>query len=228
MAVLKKSIRLWKRAAKKDPDIAESIPDIDINGNDFGLPGYRLTKMPYTDPRILFLGYYTGCCERTGGDFEPTIIDAVSTRKSGFYTLTHGNEIKAHSWVWRGEGGQLVVDGWESKDSAVTSRVLISLTKLIGDTLASSRYKEYGISDILLGRSNQKFNISNSFREARRLASRYLCENHYHDNKPNQWLVRCIQKPEKFLIHNPSKNPGSLGRFLDLSAEARRNDVRLG
>jgi hypothetical protein len=165
-----------------------------------------------------------------GGDFEPTIIDAVSTRKSGFYVLTHGNEIKAHSWVWRGEGGQLVVDGWESKDSAVTSRVLISLTKLIGDTLASSRYKEYGISDILLGRSNQKFNISNSFREARRLASRYLCENHYyyHDNEPNQWLVRCIRKPEKFLIHNPSKNPGSLGRFLDLSAEARRNDVRLG
>jgi hypothetical protein len=228
MAVLKQSIRLWKRAAKKDPDIAESIPDIDIDGNDFGLPGYRLTKMPYTDPRILFLGYYTDCCERIGGNFEPTITDAVSTRKSGFYVLTQGNEIKAHSWVWRGEGGQMVVDGWESKDSAVTSPVLISVTKLIGETLASSRYKEYGISDILLGRSNdKKFKIANCFREARRLATRYLCENHYEDNKPNQWLVRRIRKPEKFLIYNPEKL-GSLGQFLDLSAETRRNDISLG
>lgn len=228
MAVLKQSIRLWKNAAKRDPEITESIPDIDINGDDFGLPGYRLTKMPYNDPRILYLGYYTGCCESVGGPYEATIADAVRTRKSGFYVLTYGNEIRVHSWVWRGEGGQLIIDGWESKDSAVTKRALISLTRLIGETLDSRRYAEYGISDILLGRSNKKFNIENRFPEARRLASRYVCENYYNDGGPNQWLVRCIRKPEKFLIYNPPKNLGSLGQFLVLSAEARRDDVSLG
>ena len=64
--------------------------------------------------------------------------------------------------------------------------------------------------------------------KARRLASRYVCENYYNDGGPNQWLVRCIRKPEKFLIYNPPKNLGSLGQFLVLSAEARRDDVSLG
>ena len=205
MIVLEKALTLWKHAAKRNPSPSKSIPDIDIDGSDFDLPGYRLTKIPYSDPRIMFLGYYTGCCEKMGDHFEPSIVDALSTRKSGFYILTQNGEIKAHSWVWRGEGGQLIIDGWESKDPEITDNVLEILMEKIGTELSSHTYEEFQMTDILLGRSNAKFNVENIFEQAHEIATRYVCEWYYDDDLPNQWLVNRIKKPIKFDIYDAHK-----------------------
>lgn len=201
LAVLEKSLALWKRAKDYDPPPKEGIPFINLSCGSAGLKGYRVHNIPYDDPRILFLGYYTGCCEKMGDHFEPTIVDALKTRESGFFVITKDDEIRAHSWVWRGEGGQLIIDGWETEDPKIKTEQLVSVTEAISEELQMKDFEEYRISDIILGRSSVDFNPEDSFQIAHEIARRRVCTWYYEDEGPNQWLVQRIRQPEKYDIY---------------------------
>lgn len=200
--VLEESIHLWSNRAKDEPESRFSIPDIKMDGRIFGLDGYRLEKLAHNDPRTLFLGYYTGCCEKMGDHFEETVRHAVSTRESGYYVLMNGNDIRAHSWVWRGEGGQIIIDGWESADKNVTAPILNDLTDEIAHELAKPVYEAFGISDVLLGPCSDDFLCEMDFPIAKETARRFACEWYFFE--PNQWLVKRIRMPSAFEEYNPN------------------------
>ncbi len=191
------ALQIWTNRADYNtaPDIG--IPELKIDGTRFGLPGYTLRKMSYEDMRIMFMGDYTGCCERVGDHFEETVQHTVETRESGYYVLVDDDDnIRLHSWVWRGEGGQLVIDGYESKDPAIQTSHLVALSSEIAQTLAKPSYRDYGITDIMIGISGQRFSPQASFPEAYEVTPRFACTWYFPD--ACQWLVKRIVAPTVF------------------------------
>jgi hypothetical protein len=157
----------------------------------FGMPDYRLQKISHDDPRIMFLGYYTGCCEKIGDFFEETVEASLSTRRHGYYILSRDDQIMAHTWAWRGEGQQLVIDGWESKDPNIDSDALAEIVIHMGERFAQEEYAQHEISDVILGLSGENLTPQSHFRKAANPAPRFVCEWYFNDDS-FQWQVRSI------------------------------------
>lgn len=201
--IFEKALNIWRSRADQDPPPAVAIPDITITGEDFGMPGYTLCRIDYDDPRMFFLGDYTGCCERIGYTFEETIEHAIQTRESGFYVLVDDKDnIRLHSWIWRGEGGQIIIDGYEAMDDNIHTDDLRALTRAIAVKLSDPRYADYEISDILLGQSSDQYRPQTFFPVARETAPRLFNEWWY--KTPNQWLVKRLSPPDKYLLTETS------------------------
>lgn len=188
--------KIW-RAVQKVPEPAPEwgVPDIRFDCAPLGLPGYRLAKFSYDDPRILFMGYYTGCCEKVGDDFQETIFHALRTKRSGFYTLMKDDEIRAHSWVWRGKEGQLVIDGWESKDPSINTQNMDWVTHKVADILSRPQYEKYDICDVLLGVSGLHLDPEKNLNPAATPADRFLCTWYYQGFEETQWQVKRLKQP---------------------------------
>lgn len=188
------AFNIWAGRRTSDPRPEKAIPDIDIDCTQIGLPDYRFQKLSYDDYRGLMIGLFTGCCEKIGDFFEDTVMHAYSTRQSGFYVLMKDNEIKAHTWVWRGKHNQLILDGYESLDPRINTDNLVDLTKMVARELSSALYEDYKITDILMGISAKQFDPESSFEPAAIRSERFVCD-WYFLNNPNQWLVHRIVKP---------------------------------
>ncbi len=205
--VFEKALAIWDQRFTGDYEQPGhlSIPDIRIDGAKIGLPGYTLMRMPYDDLRIMFMGDYTGCCERVGDHFEDTVEHALETGESGYYVLMKGDDIRLHSWVWRGEGGQLIIDGYESKDPHIKKGHMINLTKQIAETLAGPLYEEYEVTDVILGLCGERLDISKHFPAAQEIATRFACE--WYFPEINQWLVKRIAAPTDFTLLSIDDTP---------------------
>ncbi|MFA5593125.1 MAG: hypothetical protein WC989_07410 [Micavibrio sp.] len=193
---LKKAFNLWGKAPVS-PKLHEAVPPLEMDCARIGLSGYKLQKLDYNDPRILFLGYYTGCCEKIGDHFEETIEHALTTRASGFYVLTKDGEIAAHSWAWRGENKELVIDGWESNDGNINTNLLRRLVNEMAYMIDTPAFDNFRISDILIGISGKDFHPQASFDPAENPPTRFACKWYYADQKPALWLVHKIKTPEQ-------------------------------
>lgn len=187
---------LWANRMKIDPAPPTRIPDIDMSCATFGLPDYTLKKISHDDPRIMFLGYYTGCCEKIGDFFEETVEASLKTRRHGYYILTRDDQIMAHTWAWRGEKGQLIIDGWESKDPNIDSEALAEIVTHMANEFAGEEYAPYEISDVLLGLSGENLTPQSYFRKSSQPAERFVCQWYFSD--PFQWHVRRINPPSDY------------------------------
>ena len=202
-ATLSKAIKLWEEKDTRPVSPPNTIPDISLPCNDIGLKNYRLEKLSNDDERIMFLGYYNDCCEKVGDHFESTIHHALTTNESGFYVLTSDGEIRAHSWVWRGEGGQIIIDGWESNDDIITVTALKDITTKIKNHLTGDDINSYGITDILIGMSNANLPLHDCYPIAHEMATRFACS-WYFDEEPSMRLVHRIKAPDNFIVFGPS------------------------
>ena len=82
-----------------------------------GYTGYFLDR---ADPRGLFLGELTDCCQHIGGEGEPCAVDGQMNPTSGFFVVERGGRVVAQSWVWLDENGQGVCfDNIERLDGAL-------------------------------------------------------------------------------------------------------------
>lgn len=197
--VFETALDVWKKRATSAASPSRGIPDIAIGGDSFGLPGYTLRKIDDDDLRIFFLGDYDGCCERVGHMFEDTIFDAIKTRQSSFYVLTDRDDnIVLHSWTWRGKGGQLVIDGYESRSEIITNDNLQRMTREIAYALSAYEYRHFEITDIILGRSGEQFRPHVYFPEAQQHAERYIHNHLWHGEYSTQWLVRRLAPPTSY------------------------------
>ncbi|PZQ46723.1 MAG: hypothetical protein DI551_04530, partial [Micavibrio aeruginosavorus] len=173
------------------------IPNIEFDCTELGLPGYKFQKLSHDDAHILMLGYYTGCCEKIGDHFQETIEKSLSTRRHGYYVLMHDGAIKAHSWAWRGEGQQFVLDGWESTDKNIGSEFLRDIALKMADELSKPKYAPYRITDFIHGWSGKELCPENSFPQAIELAPRIACQWYFMDGI-NQWLIKRFDFPTKY------------------------------
>lgn len=95
----------------------QTLPDIVIEGSKFGLPDTVFRKLDKDDPRILFVGDYTNCCERVTdakNNLERNVVAAIHSETCGYYVVERGDTIIAHSLAYRGTNQELVFDGFES------------------------------------------------------------------------------------------------------------------
>lgn len=87
---------------------SESIPGIDFVTDD----EYRFYRLSKDDPRGLFLGEYTDCCQHVRGAGSTCAFHGAGNPNGGFYVVERRGEIVAQSWAWR-SGSTLVFDNIE-------------------------------------------------------------------------------------------------------------------
>src|SRR5262249_19035820 len=111
----KEIIEAWKKKPKKKHDPKKYLPELDIDGNKFGQPNLRLRKLSLEEPRALFIGAFTECCQRLDQQGHESLRHMYETGASCLYVVEDKKtgEIKGHSWAWRGTKGELCFDNAE-------------------------------------------------------------------------------------------------------------------
>jgi hypothetical protein len=98
----------WAEARQKKAARQSTIPDLQVRHN-----SYRLFKLPDDDPRGLFLGEHTYCCQHPGGVGEQCAWHGVYSPDGAFYVVEDSEgKIIAQAWTWR-TGNDIVFDSVE-------------------------------------------------------------------------------------------------------------------
>ena len=125
------------------------IPDLQIDGTAFSLPGARFRRLAPDDPRGLFLGELTDCCQSIGGAGDDCARHGFSDQNSGFYVIeADKGEIIGQSWAWMGENGELVLDSIETLGNRVSASQWQALLQKAAESLA--RHPQ-GVKRLLVG-----------------------------------------------------------------------------
>lgn len=112
----------------------KNIPDLKIDGAEFGKEGAKLYRLPKGDPRGLFLGEATDCCQSIGNVGRECAEHGFSSKNGGFYVVTDAKDkIIAQSWAWRGTNGEMVLDSLETLGTQLSTEnwklILEAMTK---------------------------------------------------------------------------------------------------
>ncbi len=100
----------WARAHQHAP-----IADTRLRWSHRKLVGRFL---PRNDPRGLFLGQHTGCCQHPAAAGSACAWYGHNSPRSGFFVIEDpSGEVVAQSWAWIGANGALVLDSVEGYSS---------------------------------------------------------------------------------------------------------------
>lgn len=98
----------------------KNLPDICIEGAEFGMAAAKFYRLKPDDYRGLFLGEITDCCQSVGGQGEDCAVHGYTSEQGGFYVLEKESKgIVAQTWAWRGTKGELVFDSLETLGTQV-------------------------------------------------------------------------------------------------------------
>lgn len=136
----------WRKVAPKPADF---LPNVMVHGDDVGLPGWTLRKLPTDDYRGPMLGVLTGCCQHLMGAGRACAENGVTSPFSAFYIFERNNRLVAQSWIWRNAAGDLVIDSIEAIDRSrdVINAVAGLLTAAQGQLLSIA----LGVGCVYLG-----------------------------------------------------------------------------
>lgn len=132
----------------------QRIPDFDIDGASFGMPGARFYRMRDDDFRGLFLGKLVDCCQHIDdGNAAWCSRHGFQSEEGGFYAVeTKEGEIIGECWAWRGTGGQLVLDSLETLGKANEPRVTAAQWAALIDRMKEELTRNPGdITAMLVG-----------------------------------------------------------------------------
>jgi len=96
----------WLRAARTVD--RESVPRVRVEVD--GLVAHVLDR---DDPRGVWVGQHTACCQHPEGEGASSAWYAVEHHGSAILIVEHDGQIVAQSWLWR-DGGVLVADNVEA------------------------------------------------------------------------------------------------------------------
>jgi ankyrin repeat protein len=132
------AFELGLRTVRETPrNLVKDIPDIEIDGAEFGMPGARWRRLAPHDLRGLVLGEYTDCCQHLGGAGRQCALHGYQSSDGGFYVLETGKgEIIGQSWAWRGTRRELVLDSLETLGDRVSVAAWRKLVKAFAARLA--------------------------------------------------------------------------------------------
>ena len=179
---LTKILDILRERAPEEAPVYMQVPDFELDGEEYGVPGTRFRRMGTDDMRIFFLGKHTDCCEWVGGGYEgyrDTSKDVFQTRMSDFYIIEdeQDGEIVAHTWAWRTEDGGLVFDGFEGfEHQGLDTAMIISVVNQAIERLFEPDMDKYEVTDVYLGKCALRLNeevkmhfFSNEVVDARQL-----------------------------------------------------------
>ncbi len=104
----------------------DNLPNVFIDGADFGYPNYYMCKLDIADPRGLILGEITNDCQSIGKAGEAPAVHGTTSEFGGFYVwkkknggkITEDDPVVAQSWAWMNDTGVLVFDSFERLSAA--------------------------------------------------------------------------------------------------------------
>jgi len=163
----------------------DNLPDVVIDGNELGHPGYFLVKLPLNDPRVYIIGHITQCCMYVGGNAQRVIYDAITKESCGIYVLLKSNHAvnygkpfleKSNSaspptinykdftivgcgYTWLSKQGNLTFDSWENLRPESENPVIVAMLKRFGEIVTQQTNIER-ITIGVGGRTPKEFNIS--------------------------------------------------------------------
>jgi hypothetical protein len=112
LKLIQKYNRKYKSTNGKKP--GHRIPEITINGSEFGMDCYRFRKLEDGDWKGLLLGAFTDCCQHLASAGSECAEHGFLSPHGGFYIVESDNgEIVGQSWAWRGTNDELVLDSLE-------------------------------------------------------------------------------------------------------------------
>ncbi|MBN8520352.1 MAG: hypothetical protein J0L77_00450 [Alphaproteobacteria bacterium] len=133
----------------------ESLPDIEIDGHEFGMPGAMFKKLSRHDPRLLFIGDFNKSCERVtdaDSNLERTVTHTRHSNISAYYIVEREGRPIAHSWAWRGVFGEMVFDGFESREKNFDMNDLSRLMPAICQHFRHTNNQKTYCNGIFLGK----------------------------------------------------------------------------
>ncbi len=150
-------------ADKVPPGPKIRLPDFTIDGEKFGMPGAIFRKMDRRDPRLLYLGHFTNCCEKVydgENTLERAVEQACKTDYNGYDIVERDGDILAHSWAWRGKQAEMVFDGFESFEKKFNIQKLKNLLDAIEQEITDDRYDLFKLNGLYLGRCAEHLAIN--------------------------------------------------------------------
>lgn len=131
----------------------KNIPDVTLNGEEFGMTGYQFTKLPDGDVRGLFLGEITDNCQHLAEAGAECAKHGFLSPQGGFYVLEDEKKnIVAQSWAWRGQNGELVLDSLESLGNRVSPK---QWEKICSNFSKKAAQKQKSVKAVMIGKSGE-------------------------------------------------------------------------
>ncbi|MBS1722605.1 MAG: hypothetical protein JSS66_06300 [Armatimonadetes bacterium] len=86
---------------------------------------------PRCDPKVLFIGHYTNCCQHVCGSAESSAVHSCSSPNAALLGIYRHKKLVGCSWVWEGKDGRVCFDNVEAlrgeRDQEVFQALLTSL-----------------------------------------------------------------------------------------------------
>jgi hypothetical protein len=122
----------------------DNIPDIEVIHD-----GFVMHKLDPDDPRGIFLGKFTTCCQSPYDFGSASAWYGHSHPDSAFYVFeTEDGRILAQSWVWRTDDA-IVFDNWEGK--GIVSRKYRDTLLAMFEQVARIMIEEHDIDYVVTG-----------------------------------------------------------------------------
>lgn len=177
------------KMTKKNIPAAKAIPEMTIEGKQFGLDGAKFYRLPANDIRGLFLGEMTNCCQSIGGAGSSCAAHGYTSKDSGFYVVENAKgKIVAQSWAWRGMHGEMCLDSLETLGQNVTAEQWAAILTEAAQEL--SRRADHDITALHVGTGGRTPN--DTLRRKFSLAATNATPkdyNGYRDSKDGQIIV---------------------------------------
>lgn len=179
--------KLWQKAHTKKEQSPSTIPNYSVENE-----GYRLFKLPPDDPRGLFLGEYTYCCQHPMGVGEQCAWHGAYSPDGAFYIVEDSKgDIIAQAWTWR-NGDDIVFDSIEGHALEDDRNKLV---EALFDRLANKMINNSDATRVLTGSY-----ISNDYPFIEHGTAAKLPEDYpagaYSDAKNNQYLIASVPSEE--------------------------------
>lgn len=80
--------------------------------------GFRAYWMPREDPRAMFIGHYTDCCQYLGGVAGASAVHSCTSPLGALMVVEKTGQLVATSWAWEGRDGRVCFDNIEVQRAA--------------------------------------------------------------------------------------------------------------
>lgn len=98
---------------------------------------YKARWLPREDPRGLFIGHYTDCCQyiHGGGGASCCAIHSCTSPNGALLVIERGGKIVGQSWVWEGSDGRACFDNVEVLRSERNPEVFERIVRQVAEGL---------------------------------------------------------------------------------------------
>jgi hypothetical protein len=154
---------------------SESIPYVRISEGEFTM--YRLYK---DDPRGLFLGKHTKCCQYPDGEASSSAWHGVENKDGAFFVVERRGTILAQSWTWR-KGDTVVFDNVEALSNN-SHDIIARLYREVAENIVG----RFGINRVVVGDGYDDLGVEKYFPEP---ALHTVAPSGTYSDADNQWLI---------------------------------------